>query len=45
MKESFWNIHNDLSLIAVVLQFSAVYFRKEDDFGPNKGKIAHSYFY
>ena len=45
MKESFWNIHNDLSLVAVgTLVFSSL-FQEGDDFGPNKGKIAHSYFY
>ena len=48
VKKSFWNIHNDLSLIALGslgTLGTAVYFRKEDDFGPNKGKIAPSYFY
>ena len=48
VKKSFWNIHNDLSLMALGTLGTlgtAVYFRKEDDFGPNKGKIAHSYFY
>ena len=48
VKKSFWNIHNDLSLIALgtlATLGTAVYFRKEDDFGPIKGKIAHSYFY
>ena len=28
-----------------VLEFLAIYFRKEDDLGPNRGKIAHTYFY
>ena len=29
----------------VSINLTLIWIRKEDNFGPNKGKIAHSYFY